>query len=478
MQTKLAGLEKQSDGENLVLTDKDRQEIEKFRGDMLAVRRELREVKRELRKDIDRLDGVLKFANIAAVPLLIGFAGIGWAAYRRRRTSAAATRSGRLGVAVMTPRNFVYLAIAAALSVLVRRRQLCLQQPVEHGQGGRRQAVSHAGERRQPDRRHRGAPGRQHGRALERTGGSWGLKNRGNYPADPAKVRTLLVGLAEADLVESKTRRPDRYAALELEDPADKGAKSRIVRLLGAKGNVIGEVVIGKKRLDVLGTGKSGTYVRKPGDPQTWLANAELDASAAAKDWLKTSVFTADAAKISRVTIEIPGEQPLRIERPAAPAKDEQGHQAVRSSRSRRRGKLQFAGFPPADKKLKDASAAESIARALASIDMEDVRKLDAPPAGAGVSTVKIETADGPTTTLRLRKDGDAHWLSLAATGEGEAKKAADEINQRTQGWEFKIPASKADSILKKRADLARSAAPGGAEEVTPVTFARRPSRV
>lgn len=88
VQTKLAGLEKQSDGENLVLTDKDRQEIEKFRGDMLSVRRDLREVKRELRKDIDRLDGVLKFANIAAVPLLIGFAGIGWAAYRRRRTSA------------------------------------------------------------------------------------------------------------------------------------------------------------------------------------------------------------------------------------------------------------------------------------------------------------------------------------------------------------------------------------------------------
>jgi ABC-type uncharacterized transport system involved in gliding motility auxiliary subunit len=88
VQTKLAGLEKQSDGENLILTDKDRQEIEKFRGDMLSVRRELREVKRELRKDIDRLDGVLKFANIAAVPRLIGFAGIGWAAYRRRRTPA------------------------------------------------------------------------------------------------------------------------------------------------------------------------------------------------------------------------------------------------------------------------------------------------------------------------------------------------------------------------------------------------------
>ena len=53
---------------------------------------ELRLVKRELRKDIDRLDGVLKFFNIAAVPLLIGFASVGWA-YRRRRT-AAPTKPG------------------------------------------------------------------------------------------------------------------------------------------------------------------------------------------------------------------------------------------------------------------------------------------------------------------------------------------------------------------------------------------------
>jgi len=84
VQTKLAGLKKPGEDENLVLTDVQRKEIEKFQSDYLIVRRELREVKRELRKDIDRLDGLLKFVNIAAVPLLIGLAGIGWA-YRRRR---------------------------------------------------------------------------------------------------------------------------------------------------------------------------------------------------------------------------------------------------------------------------------------------------------------------------------------------------------------------------------------------------------
>lgn len=86
VQTKLAGLEKQGTGENIVLSEEERKEIEKFKVDMLSVRRDLREVKRELRKDIDRLDGVLKFANVAAVPLLIGFFGIAWA-YRRKRSS-------------------------------------------------------------------------------------------------------------------------------------------------------------------------------------------------------------------------------------------------------------------------------------------------------------------------------------------------------------------------------------------------------
>jgi hypothetical protein len=64
---------------------------------MLAIRRELREVKRALREDIDRLDGWLKFANIAFVPLLVGFGGIGWAVRQRRRTGPHLPPSGVQG---------------------------------------------------------------------------------------------------------------------------------------------------------------------------------------------------------------------------------------------------------------------------------------------------------------------------------------------------------------------------------------------
>jgi ABC-type uncharacterized transport system involved in gliding motility auxiliary subunit len=89
LQDQLAKLEKQGEGGSVILSESDRQAIDRFRGDMLATRRELREVKRALRQDIDRLDGWLKFANIALVPLLIGIGGLGWAAAQRRRAHSA-----------------------------------------------------------------------------------------------------------------------------------------------------------------------------------------------------------------------------------------------------------------------------------------------------------------------------------------------------------------------------------------------------
>lgn len=93
VQDQLAKLERAGGDSGVILSESDRQAIDKFRGDMLSIRRELREVKRALREDIDRLDGWLKFTNIALVPLLIGIGGIGWAATRRRRTSGPAAKA-------------------------------------------------------------------------------------------------------------------------------------------------------------------------------------------------------------------------------------------------------------------------------------------------------------------------------------------------------------------------------------------------
>jgi gliding motility-associatede transport system auxiliary component len=96
VQGQLAKLESAGDAGASILTESEKQTIEKFRSDMLATRRELREVKRALREDIDRLDGWLKFTNIALVPLLIGVGGVAWAALQRRRRDGNGSK-GRSG---------------------------------------------------------------------------------------------------------------------------------------------------------------------------------------------------------------------------------------------------------------------------------------------------------------------------------------------------------------------------------------------
>ena len=272
---------------------------------------------------------------------------------------------------------------------------------------------------------------------LARDKEAWSLADRGGYPAKPEAVRALLVKLAGAELVESKTRNKDRYALLELEDPAAKDAKSRLLRLLDDKGGVIAEAVVGKKRLDAFGGNKSGTYVRKPGDAQTWLASADLDVSVAVRDWVQTGVLDVPAAKIAKVTVEIPGEEPLVIARDAGDAT-----------------KYALVGMPEG-KKLKEGAGIDAIVRAAGNIDLEDVRKPAAAAAPEDVSVVKIEADGGLAVTVRLRKEGADTWVALEAGGaDGDAKKTAEDITTRTQGWEFKVPAHKAQSILKRRADL------------------------
>jgi len=58
----------------MVMNSKEKELIEEFRGEMTSIRIALRDVQHALRSDIERLDSWLKFFNIAALPLVLGFA--------------------------------------------------------------------------------------------------------------------------------------------------------------------------------------------------------------------------------------------------------------------------------------------------------------------------------------------------------------------------------------------------------------------
>ena len=77
-----------SDDQQLVLSAEQRAEIERFRQERFEVQRQLTEVRRNLRRSIERLGLALKIANMAAVPLLVAAFGIAYGWVRRRRAAA------------------------------------------------------------------------------------------------------------------------------------------------------------------------------------------------------------------------------------------------------------------------------------------------------------------------------------------------------------------------------------------------------
>jgi len=270
---------------------------------------------------------------------------------------------------------------------------------------------------------------------LKRNGSDWVLKEHESFPAAAAKVRALFVSLAEADLVEAKTRMQDRYALLSLEDPAQPGATSRLVRLVDAGGNAVAEVVVGKQRTNAFGSGKSGTYVRRPGEAQTWLVNTEITGGTSLRDWIEPRLFEARRHDIKRLAVKSPGQEDLDIEL----APDGSEHLLMNI---------------PEGMKIKYANSIDDIAEAARAFDFDEVRRRDIPLAGDKVSTVTLELANGLTCVFKIHKGDDGTWLTLEASGEGEAQKEAEELMARAKGWEFRIPATKADAILKCREDL------------------------
>jgi hypothetical protein len=275
---------------------------------------------------------------------------------------------------------------------------------------------------------------------LVRKGEQWSIKERAGYPVESDKVRALLVQLTNAELAEPKTASKDRWPLLDLEDPAAAESKSSLVRLLDAGGKPIAELVIGKQRMNAFGTGRHGIYVRRPNETQTWLASGEPKLALEVKDWVDPAIFKADTEKLSRVTVAHAKEVPIVVEREGEVGKG---------------GKFVLKTVPEG-MKVKQTAGVEHIALSLGSVEFEDVRKLDATPVGDNVSTITAESSDGLTVTFHLRREGNENepWLSFTAAGAGEAKKAADAINAKATGWEFKIPKWKADQIGKRAVDI------------------------
>ena len=135
---------------------------------------------------------------------------------------------------------------------------------------------------------------------LERAGSGWVLPEKGGYPAKQEKVVELLRGLADIQLVEQKTARPELHEKVGLVDPEAGGEVARRIEVRDGSGGQIGSLLVGNRHRE---SSKPSVFVRKPGEDQTWLAQGEVDATATLRDWLDRDLLAWEATRVRRATV-------------------------------------------------------------------------------------------------------------------------------------------------------------------------------
>ena len=282
--------------------------------------------------------------------------------------------------------------------------------------------------------------------------GRWTVAERGDYPADVAKLRKLLLALSDAKIVEEKTSNPANFTVIGVEDPsspAATGAEISVTARDGKHAVIIGKAVGGGNF--ARRSGGNASYSVEPGisfetEPRFWIDSRLLDVAVAGIQRIEVKPPAAPGYTVHRVVAASANPKPAgatNIGAAASPSAAGPANSAVAAaSPSAPKGEDSFAldGVPPGRKAADTASLAPS-PTAFSGLTVDDVT-----PAGnvdfskATVATVTL--SDGNVITLSGAVVGDKHWIQVKAS-----KDAA--LDAKTAGRAFDIAGYRFDAIFR-----------------------------
>ena len=265
------------------------------------------------------------------------------------------------------------------------------------------------------------------GTTLKRDSAGWSVAERG-WPADPGKVRKLLLDLGALNIVEEKTRLPANYPQLGVQDVSSPTATgTRIEVITPAR---TWALIVGKS------SGAKSGYVRLANASQTLLAAPLLTVDADPKGWLDHALIDLAPERVRQVD-----------ERPIEGA----GFSATRDKKEQ----TDFTVTPvPRGRELTAPGAADPIAGSLSSLTFDEVAKAGA-AADPKVAHALFRTFDGLEVNVAGRKDGARALVTIHTHATAKQTEAeAQQRNARLGGWEFAIPDYKYAAIFRPLEDL------------------------
>ena len=273
--------------------------------------------------------------------------------------------------------------------------------------------------------------------------GVWRLPARGGYPADPKLVKKALLGLSEMQAYEPRTANKKWHRNLGLLEPEKLGSAMRVT-LKDADGKSMAALLVGNVPEETVDAGGEGMiYVRRDGEDQSWLARGRLPLYKNSSEWLAPDFLDLDKKDIKSVTLWAGTQHPVVLER-ATPDTDH----------------FSIANLPEG-RVSRGGPVLDTVATVLAGAGFDDVLKANELKYDDKSPVVELTTYDGLKLTITMSPAGSGLWakIDVAATDDA-AKKKAETLKARTDGWAYKLP-SKLTTQLTQTMDLLTRAKTG-----------------
>lgn len=269
-----------------------------------------------------------------------------------------------------------------------------------------------------------------------RAGGQWVLPDKANYSADFNTVRKTILGLSELDLIETRTSRTDWQEKLGLGLPKS-GGSGTLVTLKDKKGDVLASLVSGSTVEGASASGKQAIYVRRPSDPQTYVARGNFSPDTDQAQWLDKSFIDFARDRVKTVAVKPFKGAAYTVTRDKPETQNFSVVERLPSGRS-----LQSEGEP---------NGVGNALMGMSFIDVVPQSKVDF--SNAARST--FLTFDGLALNLVVVQKDNEYWIAIDAVADTstppaqsgstsklkpDVAKEAKEINAMARGWAYKIP--------------------------------------
>ncbi len=281
---------------------------------------------------------------------------------------------------------------------------------------------------------------------LVQTADGWQLTERA-HPADAGQLRTLLLGIAEAKRVEAKTAKPDLYDRLGVEDVSGEQAQGAQLTIEG--GGEPLALIIGQNV--ARGT---GTYVRVPGEAQSWQVDRNLAVEKTTSNWLDKALLDIQPDRIEKLSIRH-GDDLVQIR-----ASEEASGDFVISNL-------------PKGREAQSEFVADASVGFVQGLRLEDVASVEDRPAPEDARNALFSTVDGIDLSVRSWTVDGKPWAQLSASLDTARASAAIEAEQAREAaeWQAKQAALDAESTASAETGdplAPEDKAPQSAAEIAP----------